>query len=92
MEPKNYYKIIPKRLAEKKSTYKNYSKVKIEVPCFGLIIGCTSAGKTNSLLFLVEQIGAWNKIYLFTKQPNEPLYKYLTDCINKVENKHKVKV
>jgi len=32
------------------------------------------------------------QIFLFTKQPGEPLYKYLTDCINKVENKHKVKV
>ena len=32
------------------------------------------------------------QIFLFTKQPGEPLYEYLTDCINKVENKHKVKV
>ena len=92
MHPRNYYSQIPKRLVERKQTYKNYSKVKIEVPCFGLIVGATAAGKTNSLLFLVEQIAAWNKIFLFTKQPNEPLYKYLTDCINKVENKHKVKV
>jgi len=91
MEPKNYYSKIPKKLVEK-HTYKNYSKVKIEVPCFGLIIGAISSMKTNTLLYLVEQIAAWNKIFLFTKQPSEPLYKYLADCINKVENKHKVKV
>jgi len=92
MQPTNYYSKIPKKLVEKKQNYKNFSKVKIEVPCFGLIIGATSAGKTNTLLYLVEQIGAWNKIFWFTKQPSEPLYKFLTHCISKVENKHKVKV
>ena len=92
MNPRNYYSQIPKRLIEKKHSYKNYNKVMIEVPCFGLIIGCTAAGKTNTLLFLIEQIGAWNKIFLFTKQPSEPLYQYFIDCINKVENKHKLKV
>ena len=56
------------------------------------IIGATSTGETNTLLFLVEQIGAWDRMLLFTKQPSEPLYKYFIDCINKVENKHKGKV
>jgi len=83
--PINFYTKIPKELMNQKSTYKNYNKLKIEVPCFGLISGSTGSMKSNSLLYLIHQIAVWDRFFLFTKQPNEPLYRYLSNCINKVE-------
>ena len=46
------------------------------------IIGPSGSGKTNTLLHLINNLHAIDKIYLYTKDIHEPKYKYL---INKRE-------
>ena len=47
-----------------------------------LIIGPSGSGKTNTLLHLINNLHPIDKIYLYAKYINEPIYEYL---INKRE-------
>ena len=47
-----------------------------------LIIGPSGSGKTNSLLHLINNLHLIDKIYLYTKDLEEPKYEFL---INKRE-------
>ena len=44
-----------------------------------LIIGPSGSGKTNTLLHLVNDLHAIDKIYLYAKDIHEPKYEYLID-------------
>ena len=43
------------------------------------IIGPSGSGKTQSLIWLVEESGAFHKIYLYAKKLDEPLYQFLIE-------------
>ena len=47
-----------------------------------LIIGLSGSGKTNVLLYLINNLHPIDKIYLYAKDIHEPKYQYL---INKSE-------
>ena len=47
-----------------------------------LIIGSSGSGKTNALLHLIDKFHPIDKIYLYTKDTDEPKYQHL---INKRE-------
>lgn len=87
-EVPNFYKLIDKRyLDHTRVKYKNYDKVKIELPMQALIIGKTGSMKTNLLLYLIQTISAWDKIILLCKKPDEPLYAYLIDSLERIGKK-----
>lgn len=83
----NFYNILPKEYLHKKQNYKNYDKIKIDLPMRMIIVGASGSMKSNTMMNLLSQISAWEKIYLITKNPSEPLYQYLQDSIRDVEQK-----
>jgi len=82
----NFYDILPKEYKPSKIQYKNQDEVAISVPMRCLLIGSSGVGKTNYLLNLMKKISAFSKIYLFVKDPEEPLYKWMIDHYTKIEN------
>jgi hypothetical protein len=88
----NFYNMIPRSESGGGLTYKNYSKIKIDVPMQGIIIGKTGSGKSNLLLYLLQEVNCWNKIILLCKKPDEPLYNMLITRISKLEKKFKEQI
>ena len=89
----NFYSRIPSVMKDQtRVKYKNYDKIKISLPFQAIIIGKTGSGKTNLLLYLIEQINAWDRIILLCKKPDEPLYQYLITLIGKIERKIKQQI
>ena len=62
----------------------NYNKHKIKL-CFRmLIIGSSGSGKTNTILNLLKEMnGTFSSIDIYTRQPDEPLYKHLLEVYKK---------
>jgi hypothetical protein len=90
MSVTNFYKRIPQHmLGRGKVKYPNYDKIRIEIPFQGIIIGKTGSGKTNLLLYIIQEIPIWENIILLCKKPDEPLYKYLITETKKTERKIK---
>ena len=83
----NFYEHLPKKYHSKIIDYKNKDLLKINLPMRGILLGASASGKSNLLLNLISQISAFNKIYLFVKDPEEPLYQFLIDSLQKVEKK-----
>ena len=78
MEKPNIYKLLPKKYLQ--SPYINPNKkLPIKHPCRLCIVGGSGAGKTQSLIWFIEQSKAFHKIYLYAKKLDEPLYQYLID-------------
>ena len=88
----NFYKLIPHSQSGGRIKYKNFDKIKIDLPFQAIIIGKTGSGKSNLLLYLIQEISAWNKIILLCKKPDEPLYQLLISRINKIEKKIKQQI
>ena len=85
---KNFYEIIPKKFVENnKRTYKNHKKINIDLTSRILICGVSGAMKTNTLMNIIQQIGVFTKLYLFVKDTQEPLYKYLIETVQQLEKK-----
>ncbi len=84
---KNYYKIIGNGFTTPQIHYSNEKEMNISVPFNMCIIGATGSFKTSWLMNLIEYIDCFTKIKLYVKVPDEPLYKYLVDSIQKVEKK-----
>ena len=59
-------------------TYKNYDPDLPQHPYRMLIIGPSNSGKTNILYNLIKHSKNYDKIYLFAKKLDEPLYRQLT--------------
>jgi len=77
----DFYKHIPKNLLTKLPN-PHYEKHHITVPFYGIIVGGTGAGKTQTLLNLLKKMnGTFEKIVLCLKSSQEPLYQWL---INKI--------
>lgn len=84
----NFYNILEKQGKQvKKKQYPNYETYKLSVPNRILFIGSGASGKTNVLMNFVICVGAWTKIVMLVKMPDEPLYKYLIKEIREVEAK-----
>jgi hypothetical protein len=84
----NLYTCLPAKYKSQSCIkYPNYAKVRIDLPFRMLIVGSSGSGKTNALLNLIKHIGAFERIYLYAKSPDEPLYKYLIEICKQVEKK-----
>ena len=85
----NIYDQLPAKFRSKKLSYKNYDDLKIDLPCRALIIGASGSGKTNLLLNLIARFSCFTRIYLFSKELEEPLYRYLINTFEKLGEKVK---
>ena len=80
------YKIIPKRFnPHNELTYPSFQECQIKLPCRAMFIGPTSSGKTRSALAFIQKINAWTDYHLFVKKPTEPLYKFFSYVIWKID-------
>jgi hypothetical protein len=77
----NLYKSMPNA---KRQSYKMQKTLNIELPFRAIIIGKSGSMKTNLLFNIVSQINAWNKIYIFAKNLQQPLYETLIPKIEKL--------
>jgi len=78
----NFYNKIPDSIKSKyyNPNYKNHG---IEIPFRMLVCGNSGSMKTNFVLNLIQKFhGTFHKIILVTKQPDEPLYRFLQDNVD----------
>ena len=68
---KNYYYQIPKK------TYKNYCSDMPQHPFQLAMVGPSNSGKTNILMNLIHKCRNLDKLYLYAKKLDEPLYEVL---------------
>ena len=62
----------------------NFNIHKIKIPFRMLIIGSSGSGKSNCVLNLIKQFnGTFSSIDIYTRQPDEPLYKFLNETYKK---------
>ena len=52
-----------------------------------LIVGCTGSGKTSSLLNIIFKCEAFDRIHICTKIPDETLYAFLKNRLDKIDTK-----
>ena len=81
----NYYDTVSKKYRQEPVTYNAFKKTHIKVPFRMIVTGGTGSGKTNFVLNLISLINTWEKIYLFAKDLEEPLYASYIDTIKEVE-------
>ena len=63
---KNYYKLIHDEYKTGSGIkYKNYDKLRIDIPFRMLIVGSSGSGKTNITLNLISLMNCFTRIYLF---------------------------
>lgn len=91
-KPSNHYERLQKKFREEERTYDNFKKVQIKLPFRMIVIGASGSGKTNAVIDLVEKINAFNKIMLFTKDIEEPLYAQFIDDMRQAEKDTKLEI
>ena len=85
----NFYERIPSKYKPKQIDYKSKDKLQLSLCLRACCIGSSGSMKTNFVCNLIAQIGAFNKIFLFVKDPTESLYKFLIDHFQEIEKKVK---
>jgi len=84
----NFYKTIPECYKDNNNAkYPNWSKVKIDIPARILICGVSGSGKNNCLMNLILQMNCFTKIYIFAKNLDQPLYRFLISRMHKLSKK-----
>lgn len=88
----NYYSKLPKKYKSESVDYPNFNKVQIKIPFRMIIAGSSGSGKTNCLINIFNQIGAFSRVWLFARDTEEPLYRFFIDVLKEVEKESKTKV
>lgn len=73
----DFYKTLPKGMLR---TYHNpnYKDHKINIPFYGILVGGTGSGKTQTLMNILKKMnGTFEKIIICLKSEDEPLYQWL---------------
>jgi hypothetical protein len=83
----NVYDIIPKSYLDGQIKYDNEKLMNITLPANMLFIGFSGAGKTNLLTQLIKHFETFNKIVIYSKNLDEPIYKWMIDLFQKLEKK-----
>ena len=89
---KNFYETVGKEYKQEEETYATQDQIKISLPFRMLIVGASGSGKTNMLMNLIKDMNTWDKIYLYAKNLDEPLYKWFIDSMRKVEKRTGTKI
>ena len=78
----NFYELDAVKALEPNVHNPNYNKHGIKLPFRMIIIGASGSGKTNIVMNLITLMeNTFNKIYLYTRNKDEPLYNYLEMAI-----------
>jgi ABC-type dipeptide/oligopeptide/nickel transport system ATPase component len=78
-ELKDWYKEMPKKYLLKQHN-PNFDKHGLKLPFRMLIVGNSGAGKTQTLLNIIYNMGStFQNIIVITKNKDEPLYNYMED-------------
>lgn len=78
----NFYELDAVKELQPKSHNPNYRIHGIKLPFRICIVGGSGSMKTNTTMNILKQMnGTFNKIYVFTRNKNEPLYEYLEKSI-----------
>ncbi len=81
MTIRNYFSTIRK-------THKTRNPLSPIPPCNILISGHTGCGKTNLLLNLIYDLMYWDRLYIYAKDLQEPLYQELMENCEKADEIH----
>jgi hypothetical protein len=81
-DPVNFYETIPEKYI-KDSEYRNPNEYAPQHPFRLLICGSSGSGKTNIMFNIINACDCFDKIYIFAKNIEEPLYKYAKDRLSK---------
>lgn len=82
----NYYKSLTKT----SKPYRNYCKYMPQHPFRMSIIGPSNSGKTNLLIHIIKTCKNFDKIYLYAKKLDEPLYENLIKQWSAMGTHHKL--
>jgi hypothetical protein len=78
----NMYELKRVQLHMEKNTNPHFDDHKIKLFFNGIIVGASGSGKTNSLCTILKKFDStFHKIYIFTNECEEPIYKYLQDFL-----------
>lgn len=83
----NMYEHIPKKYLQN-NIYYNSDKEAPQHPARILICGASGTGKSNLAINLILKMKCFDKVYLFAKELNEPLYLWLVDTYTAIGKKH----
>jgi hypothetical protein len=84
---KNFYDEIPHK--DMRALYKDYDKIKIEIPFRMIVCGNSGSGKSNWTQNFLHKLNCFTKIYLFSKCLDEPLYVMLKKKMERLMKKRK---
>lgn len=85
IEIENNYESVPKKFKEEERNYENEKKVNIKIPFRMCVTGASGSGKTNAIVEIIKKINAFDKIMIWAKDTEEPLYASFIDKIQTVE-------
>ena len=71
-ERPNIYKLIPKKYLTDK--HYNPNPLTPKHPARICFVGASGTGKTSTLIWMINEAKNFQKIYLYAKKLNEPLY------------------
>ena len=83
----NMYEHIPKKYLQN-NIYYNSDKEAPQHPARILICGASGTGKSNLAINLILKMKCFDKLYLFAKELNEPLYLWLVDAYTAIGKKY----
>ena len=90
---KNYYETIKEKKEDKVDrSYPNEHLLNMPLPFRALFCAPSGSGKTCLLRNFIDLIGVWDKIILWAKDLDEPLYKDLIQKCRAVEKKYKTQI
>lgn len=84
----NYYEKVPKKFKEDERHYENEKSLQIKLPFRMVITGASGSGKTNALSNIITKINAFDKIMIWAKDTEEPLYASFIDDVRTYEKTH----
>lgn len=78
----NFYELDAVKALERKTINPNYANHGIKLPFRMVVVGASGSGKSNITLNVIQLMeNTFNKIYIYTRCKNEPLYDYLRIAI-----------
>lgn len=83
----NLYETLPKKFKEEERHYDSEKQVNIKLPFMMCVTGATGSGKTNAIINIVRKIGAFDKIMLWAKNTDEPIYASFIEQLREAEKK-----